>query len=87
MKAEDVLKLLERHEEDCNRRYADIQSQLDKLDRRLWGIVWLDRCCGKHSSKGDLMGSVVNLGSGSCPVKKMAKGGVCSHEKRRQGEE
>ena len=41
MKAEDVLKLLEKHEEECNRRYADIQSQLDKLDRRLWGIAGL----------------------------------------------
>tara|TARA_R100001460_G_scaffold60094_1_gene100119 strand:- start:490 stop:648 length:159 start_codon:yes stop_codon:yes gene_type:complete len=41
MKAEDVLKLLEKHEAECNRRYSDIQSQLDKLDRRLWGIAGL----------------------------------------------
>ena len=41
MKSEEVLKLLEKHEEECNRRYADIQSQLDKLDRRLWGIAGL----------------------------------------------
>ena len=38
MKADDVLKLLEKHEEECNRRYAEIQKQLDKLDMRLWGI-------------------------------------------------
>jgi len=41
MKAEEVLKLLEKHEEECNRRYADIQKQLDKLDLRLWGIAVL----------------------------------------------
>tara|TARA_R110002153_G_scaffold34423_2_gene103004 strand:+ start:2904 stop:3284 length:381 start_codon:yes stop_codon:yes gene_type:complete len=41
MKTVDVLKLLEKHEEECNRRYADIQRQLDKLDLRLWGIAVL----------------------------------------------
>tara|TARA_Y100000114_G_scaffold152087_1_gene169858 strand:+ start:940 stop:1098 length:159 start_codon:yes stop_codon:yes gene_type:complete len=41
MKADDVLKLLEKHEDECNRRYAEIQKQLDKLDVRLWGIAAL----------------------------------------------
>jgi hypothetical protein len=41
MNVEEVLKLLEKHEEECNRRYAKIDSQLDKLDVRLWGIVAL----------------------------------------------
>ncbi len=41
MKADDVLKLLEKHEKECNRRYAEIQKQLDKLDVRLWGIAGL----------------------------------------------
>ena len=41
MKADDVLKLLEKHEEECNRRDAEIQKQLDKLDVRLWGIAGL----------------------------------------------
>ena len=41
MKADDVLKLLEKHEEECNRRYDYIQKQLDKLDMRLWGIAAL----------------------------------------------
>ena len=41
MRAPEVLKLLEKHEEECNRRYADIQKQLDKLDMRLWGIAVL----------------------------------------------
>ena len=41
MKADDVLKLLEKHEEECNRRYAEIQKQLDRLDVRLWGIAVL----------------------------------------------
>jgi len=41
MKVEDVLKLLEKHEEECNRRYAKIDKQLDRLDVRLWGIAIL----------------------------------------------
>ncbi len=41
MKTVDVLALLEKHEEECNRRYADIQKQLDRLDMRLWGIAFL----------------------------------------------
>tara|TARA_R100001443_G_scaffold115638_1_gene133861 strand:+ start:2255 stop:2413 length:159 start_codon:yes stop_codon:yes gene_type:complete len=41
MKADDVLKLLEKHESECDRRYAEIQKQLDKLDMRLWGIAGL----------------------------------------------
>ena len=41
MKADDVLKLLEKLEDECNRRYAEIQKQLDKLDVRLWGIAAL----------------------------------------------
>lgn len=41
MKADDVLKLLEKHQEECNRRYDHIQKQLDKLDMRLWGIAAL----------------------------------------------
>ena len=41
MKTEDVLKLLEKHEEECNRRYEKIDKQLDRLDLRLWGIAVL----------------------------------------------
>ena len=41
MKADAVLKLLEKHESECNERYASIQKQLDKLDTRLWGIAVL----------------------------------------------
>jgi prefoldin subunit 5 len=41
MKAEEVLRLLEKHEDECNRRYADIQSALDKLDKRMWGLAIL----------------------------------------------
>ena len=38
MKAEDVLKLLEKHEGECNRRYAEIQDKLKSLDSRIWGV-------------------------------------------------
>ena len=41
MKVEEVLKLLEKHEHECNRRYAKIEKQLETLDRRLWGIAIL----------------------------------------------
>ena len=41
MKTVDVLKLLEKHEDECNRRYAKIEKQLETLDMRLWGIAIL----------------------------------------------
>jgi hypothetical protein len=41
MTPEDVLKSLEKHEEECNRRYADIQEKLKNLDNRMWGIMIL----------------------------------------------
>jgi hypothetical protein len=41
MKVEEVLKLLEKHEDECNRRYAKIEKQLETLDLRLWGIAIL----------------------------------------------
>ena len=41
MKAEDVLKQLERHEKECNRRYADIQEKLKNLDNRMWAVMVL----------------------------------------------
>lgn len=41
MKVEEVLKLLEKHEAECNERYNKIDKQLDKLDMRLWGIALL----------------------------------------------
>ena len=41
MNADDVLKLLEKHEADCSERYADIQDKLKSLDNRMWGIMIL----------------------------------------------
>ncbi|MDB9996610.1 hypothetical protein OAE49_06295 [Gammaproteobacteria bacterium] len=41
MKADDVLKLLEKHESDCSQRYGDIQDKLKSLDNRMWGIMIL----------------------------------------------
>tara|TARA_Y100000114_G_scaffold84827_1_gene78347 strand:- start:896 stop:1150 length:255 start_codon:yes stop_codon:yes gene_type:complete len=41
MKAEDVLKLLEKHEAECSQRYMDIQDKLKSLDNRMWGIMLL----------------------------------------------
>ena len=41
MTPEEVLRQLEKHEESCDKRYAEIQRQLDRLDMRLWGIAAL----------------------------------------------
>lgn len=41
MKVEGVLALLEKHEEESNRRFENIDKQLDRLDMRLWGIAAL----------------------------------------------
>lgn len=41
MKADEVLRLLEKHEEECNRRYAKIEKSLDSLDYKLWGLAIL----------------------------------------------
>tara|TARA_R100000781_G_scaffold93473_1_gene58055 strand:+ start:156 stop:317 length:162 start_codon:yes stop_codon:yes gene_type:complete len=41
MKADEVLKLLEKHEAECNRRYEKIEKTLDKFDYKLWGIAFL----------------------------------------------
>ena len=41
MKADEELKLLEKHESDCSERYADIQDKLKSLDNRMWGIMIL----------------------------------------------
>ena len=41
MKVAEVLERLEKHEEECVKRYTDIQKQLDKFDTLLWGIAVL----------------------------------------------
>jgi len=41
MDPKEVLKLLEKHEAECIRRYSHIEKVLDKLDLRMWGIVVL----------------------------------------------
>ena len=38
MKADEVLKLLEKHEAQCDKRYAEIQDKLKSLDCRVWGL-------------------------------------------------
>jgi len=38
MKTEEVLKLLEKHEHQCNVRYDKIEKSLDRFDTKLWGI-------------------------------------------------
>ena len=41
MDAKEVLKLLEKHEAECDRRYSHIEKVLDKLDIRMGGSVVL----------------------------------------------
>tara|TARA_R100001129_G_scaffold70014_1_gene47759 strand:+ start:271 stop:429 length:159 start_codon:yes stop_codon:yes gene_type:complete len=38
MTAKDVLKLLEKHEAQCDKRYSEIQDKLKSLDSRVWGL-------------------------------------------------
>ncbi len=38
MKADEVLKLLEKHESECADRYKRIEKQLDRFDTKLWGL-------------------------------------------------
>ena len=38
MKADEVLKLLEKHEAQCDKRYSEIQDKLKSLDSRVWGL-------------------------------------------------
>jgi len=41
MKVEEVLMLMEKHEQESNRRFENIEKQLERLDMRLWGIAAL----------------------------------------------
>tara|TARA_A100001388_G_C28667859_1_gene450024 strand:+ start:430 stop:789 length:360 start_codon:yes stop_codon:yes gene_type:complete len=41
MKVADVLKKLEKHEKSCDKRYEQIQKQLDRLDLKIWGLAVL----------------------------------------------
>tara|TARA_R100000995_G_scaffold76970_1_gene46809 strand:- start:1171 stop:1329 length:159 start_codon:yes stop_codon:yes gene_type:complete len=41
MKMDDVLMLMEKHEQESNRRFERIEKQLERLDMRLWGIAAL----------------------------------------------
>jgi hypothetical protein len=41
MTGKDILKLLEKHEESCDKRYGEINDKLKRLDNRLWMIVTL----------------------------------------------
>jgi len=41
MTVKEMLALLEKHEEECNRRYSKIERGLEKLDMRMWGIAAL----------------------------------------------
>ena len=38
MKADEVLKLLEKHESEGADRYKRIEQQLDRFDTKLWGL-------------------------------------------------
>ena len=41
MTSKELLKLLEKHESECNRRYEKIEKSLDKLDVKVWGLAVL----------------------------------------------
>ena len=37
----DILKLLEKHEESCDKRYGEINDKLKRLEDKLWGLAIL----------------------------------------------
>ena len=41
MKSDEVLALLQKHEQECSQRFADVEQKIDRLDNKLWGIVAL----------------------------------------------
>lgn len=41
MTPEEVLRQLEKHEDSCDKRYAEIQRQLGRLDIKVWGLAVL----------------------------------------------
>jgi len=41
MKTADLLKRIEKHEQSCDKRYEQIQKQLDRLDLKIWGLAVL----------------------------------------------
>ena len=41
MEVKDLLMLMEKHEQDSDRRFERIEKQLERLDVRLWGIAGL----------------------------------------------
>tara|TARA_A100000172_G_C3015706_1_gene101384 strand:- start:674 stop:847 length:174 start_codon:yes stop_codon:yes gene_type:complete len=41
MKAEQVAKMLEKHEVDSDRRFDRLEKLLDRLDMRMWGLAVL----------------------------------------------
>ena len=41
MDTEELLKLMEKHEQESNRRFERIEKQLERFDMRLWGIAGL----------------------------------------------
>ena len=41
MTSKELLKMLEKHESECNRRYEKIEKSLDKLDVKVWGLAVL----------------------------------------------
>ena len=38
MTTKELLKILEKHEAQCENRYTEIKDKLKSLDNRLWGI-------------------------------------------------
>jgi|TARA_B110000285_G_scaffold17257_1_gene16788 hypothetical protein len=41
MTTKEILKLLEKHEESCDKRYGEINDKLKRLEDKLWGLAIL----------------------------------------------
>ena len=41
MTTKEILKLSEKHEESCDKRYGEINDKLKRLEDKLWGLAIL----------------------------------------------
>tara|TARA_R110002020_G_scaffold48382_1_gene137963 strand:+ start:327 stop:485 length:159 start_codon:yes stop_codon:yes gene_type:complete len=41
MRTKDLQDALQKHEEECSKRFADVERKIDRLDTKLWGLAIL----------------------------------------------
>ena len=41
MRNKELQTALEKHEQECSKRFADVEHKIDRLDTKLWGLAIL----------------------------------------------